>query len=60
MKRLFLIMIIIALIASLSGCITPDVEMPANEGDAADEMRKSPCACAELKNYNGGGFTWVS
>ena len=59
MKNLFLIMIIIALVASLSGCITPDAEMPTNGGDAADEMRKSPCACVRL-DHNNGGFTWVS
>ena len=59
MKRLFLIMTLIALVAGLSGCVTPGVEMPENDGDASDRMRKSPCACVDL-DHDNGGFTWVS
>ena len=59
MKKLLLIMIVIALVASLSACVTTPREMPENDGDAADKMRKSPCACVRLP-YNNGGFRWVS
>ena len=56
MKKLFLVMIVIALLAGLSACGT--VEMPEEAG-GADKMRKSPCACVRLE-HNNGGFRWVS
>ena len=59
MKKLLLLMIVIALVASLSACVTTPREMPENDGDAADKMRRSPCACVRLE-HNNGGFRWVS
>ncbi|MBF0250763.1 MAG: hypothetical protein HQL35_09075 [Alphaproteobacteria bacterium] len=53
------IIIITALTLILAACgSTRDVELPNNEGDGTDLMRKSPCACAKL-DFDGRGFKWV-
>ena len=49
----------LALLA-VSGCqTTNNTEMPRNNGDGADFMRPSPCACLQL-DYDGSGFEWLS
>ncbi|NVK20554.1 MAG: hypothetical protein HWE30_17820 [Methylocystaceae bacterium] len=34
-------------------------ELPDNEGDESDVMKKSPCVCNEV-DFNSRGFTWHS
>ena len=50
----------IALVLTLTACVTRDVELPDNDSGGSDEMRLSPCVCAEIRDYDGRGFLWRS
>ncbi|GAB6051181.1 hypothetical protein JCM17960_35010 [Magnetospira thiophila] len=61
MRNVLLVLLLLLLaVVGLGGCaVTPQVEMPTNEGSGADEMRQSPCACLPLQ-FDGRGFKWMS
>lgn len=42
----------------LTACGTSKKEMPTNQGDGTDLMRKSPCVCTQLE-FDGRGYTWL-
>ena len=42
----------------LAACGSSNRELPDNSEDKT--LKKSPCACAEIEGYDGGGFEWRS
>lgn len=51
-----ILLLAVALLLAACGSV---FEMPENNGgNAADEMKLSPCACDPIP-FNGGGFRWV-
>ena len=50
--------IILAALLMLAACAGSKTEMPANDGEGTDYMRKSPCACEQL-DFDGRGFQWI-
>ena len=49
---------LVALAIVLAACGTTNTEMPTNQGDGTDLMRKSPCACSQL-DYDDRGYQWL-
>ncbi|WP_167730386.1 hypothetical protein [Terasakiella sp. SH-1] len=46
-------------IFSLAGCAASGPELPVNDGDSSDTMKRSPCVCNEVP-FNSEGYTWKS
>jgi len=49
---------------TLTACAGSKTEMPTNDGEGTDLMRKSPCVGAERSpcaplDFDGRGFTWI-
>ena len=40
----------------LAGCAPRGTELPDNGADGT--LKRSPCACMEIEDYDGGGFEW--
>ncbi|WP_413208336.1 hypothetical protein [Rhodospirillum sp. A1_3_36] len=53
------IRVLLLVLFTLSTSACADLEMPRNAGgNAADEMKLSPCACDPI-DYNSEGFQWL-